>query len=115
LYQNHHLQFQASKISKAKNKSLVPKNENQRASDGSGFLFKVFKEPAVQGRFFDLLRTAGHSSILFKKSSKRNQNPSRYYNSITNLKFQPKPKYHLSKSSHKNRPITLGPKSIKLL
>jgi len=32
-----------------------------------------------------------------KKSSKRNQNPSRYYNSITNLKFQLKPKYHLSK------------------
>jgi hypothetical protein len=35
--------------------------------------------------------------IIFKKSSKRNQNPSRYYNSITNLKFQHKPKFHLSK------------------
>jgi hypothetical protein len=34
---------------------------------------------------------------IFKKSSKRNQNPSRYYNSITNLKFQHKPKYHLTK------------------
>jgi hypothetical protein len=34
---------------------------------------------------------------LSKKSSKRNQNPSRYYNSIINLKFQHKPKYHLSK------------------
>jgi hypothetical protein len=37
---------------------------------------------------------------IFIKSSKRNQkNPSRdYYNSImTNLKFQHKPKYHLSK------------------
>jgi hypothetical protein len=35
---------------------------------------------------------------LQKKSSKRNQNPSRYHNSIiTNLKFQHKPKYHLSK------------------
>jgi hypothetical protein len=32
-----------------------------------------------------------------KISSKRNQNPSRYYNSVTNLKFQHKPKYHLSK------------------
>jgi hypothetical protein len=30
-----------------------------------------------------------------KKSSKRNQNPPRYYNSIiTNLKFQHKPKYY---------------------
>jgi hypothetical protein len=36
---------------------------------------------------------------LQKKSSTRNQNPSRYcYNSIiTNLKLQHKPKYHLSK------------------
>jgi hypothetical protein len=31
------------------------------------------------------------------KSSKRNQNPSRYHNSPTHLKFQDKPKYHLSK------------------
>jgi hypothetical protein len=36
-------------------------------------------------------------NLIFKKSSKRNQNPSRYYNSITNLKFQHKPKHHLSK------------------
>jgi hypothetical protein len=36
-------------------------------------------------------------NIIFKKSSKRNQNPSRYHNSITNLKFQHKPKYQLSK------------------
>jgi hypothetical protein len=36
-------------------------------------------------------------NIIFKKSSKRNQNPSGYYISVTNLKFQQKPKYHLSK------------------
>jgi hypothetical protein len=36
-------------------------------------------------------------NIIFAKSSKRNQIPSRHYNSITNLKFQHKPKYHLSK------------------
>jgi hypothetical protein len=37
-------------------------------------------------------------NIIFKKnSSKRNQNPSRYHNSITNLNFQHKPKYSLSK------------------
>jgi hypothetical protein len=34
---------------------------------------------------------------LQKNPLKRNQNPSRNYNSITNLKFQHKPKYHLSK------------------
>jgi hypothetical protein len=45
-------------------------------------------------------------NIIFKKCSKRNQNPSRYYNSIIiNLKFQHKPKHHLSKTSYKNRPI----------
>ncbi len=32
------------------------------------------------------------------KTSKRNQNPSRYYNSTTNLKFQHKSKYHVSKT-----------------
>jgi hypothetical protein len=36
-------------------------------------------------------------NIIFKKSFKRNQNPSRYYNFITNLNFQHKPKYHLAK------------------
>jgi hypothetical protein len=39
-------------------------------------------------------------NIIFKKSSKRNQNPSRYYNSITILKFQHNPKYHLSRNPH---------------
>jgi hypothetical protein len=36
-------------------------------------------------------------NIIFKRSSKRNQNPSRYYNSMINFKFQHKPKYHFSK------------------
>jgi hypothetical protein len=31
-----------------------------------------------------------------KNSSTRNQNASRYYNSAPNLKFQHKPKYHVS-------------------
>jgi hypothetical protein len=31
-------------------------------------------------------------NIVFIRSSKKNQNPSRYYNSETNLKFQHKPK-----------------------
>jgi hypothetical protein len=37
------------------------------------------------------------TNLIFKKSSKRNRNPSNYYNSITNLKFIHKSKYHLSK------------------
>jgi hypothetical protein len=56
-----------------------------------------------------------------KNSSKRNQNPSRYHNSIiTNLKFQHKPKYHVSKNAHIKIDLLLlllprGQKSIKLL
>jgi hypothetical protein len=34
-------------------------------------------------------------NIILKKSSKRSQNPSRYYNSITNFKLRHKKKYHL--------------------
>jgi hypothetical protein len=32
-----------------------------------------------------------------QKNPLKETNPSRYYNSVTNLKFQHKPKYHLSK------------------
>jgi hypothetical protein len=32
---------------------------------------------------------------LQKNHLKETQNPSRYYNSITNLKYQHKPKYHV--------------------
>jgi hypothetical protein len=47
------------------------------------------------------------NSIIFQKSSKRNQNPSRdYYNSITNLKFPTQAQNIIfQKSSYKNRPI----------
>jgi hypothetical protein len=51
----------------------------------------------------DLKNCALFPEIKMKKTNKqsegiKNQNPSRYYyNSITNLKFQHKPKYHLSK------------------
>jgi hypothetical protein len=35
--------------------------------------------------------------ILEKKSSRRNQNPSRYHNSTAKSQVSTKPKYHLSK------------------
>jgi len=55
-------------------------------------------------------------NIIFKKSSERNQNPSRYYNSVTNLSsFNTSQNIIFHKSSYENRPITHGPKSIKLL
>ncbi len=55
-------------------------------------------------------------NIIFKRSSKRNQNPSRYHNFITNLKFQ-----HIKISSFKNPHIKIDlllsrdQKSVKLL
>ncbi len=58
------------------------------------------------------------NNIIFKKSSERNQNLSRYHNSITNIKFQLKAKI----SSFRNPDIKIdllllprGPKSLKLL
>jgi hypothetical protein len=59
------------------------------------------------------------NTLIFKKSSKTNQNPSRYYDSITtNLKFQHKQKHSSFKNPHIK--IDLLPKgqdskSLKLL
>jgi hypothetical protein len=49
------------------------------------------------------------TNIIFKKPSKKNQYPSRYYyNSIiTNLKFQHNQNIISRKSSYKNRPIII--------
>jgi hypothetical protein len=48
------------------------------------------------------------NKIFQKTTSQRNQNLSRYHNSIiTNLKFQHKPKISFQKSSYKNRPIII--------
>jgi hypothetical protein len=50
-------------------------------------------------RIMKIQNTSPRKNIIFKKNPlKENQiNPSRYHNSITNLKFQQKPKSHLSK------------------
>jgi len=54
-------------------------------------------------------------NVVFKKSSKRNQNPSRYYNSITISNPNTSQNIIFQESSYKNRPTTWGPKSLKLL
>jgi hypothetical protein len=50
-------------------------------------------------RIMEIQNTSPRKNIIFEKYPlKENQiNPSRYHNSITNLKFQQKPKSHLSK------------------
>ncbi len=59
--------------------------------------------------------------LIFKKNPLPKKKPkilSRYHNSLTNFKFQHKPKYHLSKNPHMKIDllfITNVPKSIKLL
>jgi len=46
-------------------------------------------------------------NIIFKKISKRNQNPSRYYNCIANLKFfNTSQNIIFQKSSYQNKPIS---------
>jgi hypothetical protein len=61
--------------------------------------FKLKKHLRAKEDFKENSNISPCKNMTFKKSSKRNQNPSTYYyNSIvTNLKFQHKPKYHLSK------------------
>jgi len=46
-------------------------------------------------------------NIILKNSSKRNQNPSKYYNSVNNLKFKTSQNIIFQKSSYKNRPIII--------
>jgi hypothetical protein len=43
---------------------------------------------------------SSYKNIIFQKSSKRNQNPSRYYNSVINLKFQHQVKISSFKIPH---------------
>jgi hypothetical protein len=53
---------------------------------------KQAKEKSWKLKYFTLQKF-----IIFKKILYKKPNPSKYYNSITNLKFQQKPEYHLSK------------------
>jgi hypothetical protein len=59
------------------------------------FRFKKYLKAKEELRKFKYFTMQKYN--LQKESFERNQNPSRYHNSITNLKFQYKPKYHLSK------------------
>jgi hypothetical protein len=56
-----------------------------------------FKSILRQKKNYENSNISSCQNVIFKKSSKRNQNPSRYYNSVSNLKFQLKPKSHLLK------------------
>jgi hypothetical protein len=56
-----------------------------------------FKSIIRQKKNYGISNISPCKNIIFKKSSKRNQNPSRYHKSVSNLKFQYKIKYHLSK------------------
>jgi hypothetical protein len=49
-------------------------------------------------------------NLIFKKSSKRNQNHARYHNSLTNLKFQHKAKISSFKNPHIKIDLLLLPR-----
>jgi hypothetical protein len=57
----------------------------------------TFKSILRQKKNYENSNISPCKNVIFRTSSKRNQNPSGYYNSIASLKFQYKPKYHLSK------------------
>jgi len=80
----------------------LPKNQNKQGVCHNVHLPFTFKKYLKSKRRIMKTQIFHHAKIKsLKKSSKRNQNPSRfYYNSITNLKFQHKPKYHLFKNPH---------------
>jgi hypothetical protein len=72
------------------------KYENKRVCDTVALPFTL-KSILRQKKNYGNSNISPCKNTIFKKSSKRNQTPSIYYNSITNLQFQHKPKYHLSK------------------
>jgi hypothetical protein len=61
------------------------------------FAIYILKGILRQKKNYENSNISPCKNVILKKSSKKSQNLSRYYNSITNLKFQHKPKYHLSK------------------
>ncbi len=75
----------------------------------------ILKSILWQKKNYGNLNISPCKNIIFKNSSRRNQNPSRYYNSITNLQFNTSQNIIFQNPSYKNRPITQGPKSLKLL
>jgi hypothetical protein len=64
----------------------------------------TFKSILRQKKNYDNANISPFKNIIFKTILlKKNQNPSRYHNSIINLKFQQKPKI-FKKSSYTNKP-----------
>jgi hypothetical protein len=76
-----------------------PKTTPTRGVLDYGLAIYIKKHLNAKEELWKLKHISPCKNIIFQKSSTRNQNPSRYYyNSIiTNLKFQQKPKHHLSK------------------
>jgi hypothetical protein len=72
-------------------------NNLTRGGSHCGLAIYIKKVSLGKKKDYENSNVSPRKNRIFKKSSKRIQNPSRYYDSITNLKFQHKPKYHLSK------------------
>jgi hypothetical protein len=74
------------------------KETKTRGVSHSGLAIYIEKYLNAKEELWKFKHISQCRNIIFKKkSSKRNQHPSRYHNPITNLKFQHKPEYHLSK------------------
>jgi hypothetical protein len=84
-------------IQSARIKNEIPQANNQQGVCHTVALPFTLKSILRKKKNYGNSKISPCKNIIFKKSSKRKQNPSRYHNSITNLKFQHNPKYHLSK------------------
>ncbi len=85
--------------------SFSPSKTNKQTNKGGGChtvaLPFTLKHILRQRENYPNSNISPCKNIIFNKSSSRNQNPSRYYNStITNLKFQLKPKLPSFKNPH---------------
>jgi hypothetical protein len=94
------------KPTKLKMKLLSPKNSYEHPSYPKQGVCRTLALPFTLKRILRQKKNYGNSNIssckniVFKKSSKRNKNPSRYYNSTTNLKVSTQAKISSFKNPH---------------
>jgi hypothetical protein len=82
------------------NSGTRPKQDNKQVVCHIVALPFTLKNILRQKKNYENSNILPCTNIIFKKSSKRIQNPSRYYNSIIDLKFQHKPKISSFRNPH---------------
>jgi hypothetical protein len=86
--------FNPSPLTTSKAQTTMKQNKTKQGVCHTVALPFTFKSILRQKKNYENSNISPCKNTIFKKSSKRNQNPSRHYYSVTNLKFQHKPKYN---------------------